>query len=81
MAHIPMDDIRELWSSIGSHHSWKALSQNLEGRKSTTQGIANNLVDVMLMISHNEEKAGRPFPQTADQLYELLNQQYQKMSQ
>lgn len=81
MAHIPMDDIRELWSSIGSQHSWKALSQNLESRKSTTQGIANNLVDVMLMISHNEEKANHSFPQTADQLYDLLNQQYQKMSQ
>ncbi len=81
MAHIPMDDIRELWNSIGSNHSWKALAQNLQSRKGTAQGISDNLVDVMLFISHNEEKANHPFPQTADQLYELLNQQYQKMSQ
>lgn len=77
MAHIPMGDIEELWNST-PQHSWKALHQNLEGRKGTSEGISNNLVDDMIRISSSMEKSGKSFPSSAQQLYNELNQHLQQ---
>lgn len=71
MAHIPMSDIEELWN--GSSHSWSGLRQNLEQRRGKAEGISNTLVLDMIKYTEEEEKAGHPFPSSAQQLYDEMN--------
>jgi hypothetical protein len=80
MAHIPMDDIRELWRQTPTH-SWSALHKTLQAHKGKTEGISDSLVDMMLLITRAEEQAGNPYPDSADQLYNVLNQGAEKMAQ
>lgn len=75
MAHIPMSDIEELWK--GSQHSWHGLHQSLESRRGKAEGISNTLVDEMISYSKQMERAGKPFPDNAHQLYDEMNQKLQ----
>lgn len=74
MAHIPMDDVDELWSQL-REHTWSGLQQILESHKGKIDGIDDELVDVMLQMTQDLQRAHRPFPHTERDLYELLNQQ------
>lgn len=78
MAHIPMNDITELWNESG--HSWSGLHQNLEQRRGKAAGISNTLVLEMLRITHQEDDSGHSFPNSAQGLYDLLNQRLQASS-
>lgn len=73
MAHIPMGDIRELWSET-SDHSWSGLIKTLNGHRGKAEGISDSLVDLMLMVSNTEEKKNRPYPNSSDELYNVLNE-------
>ena len=75
MAHIPMSDIEELWN--GSNHSWSGLRPNLEQRRGKAEGISNTLVVDMTRYAEQEEKAGHPFPSSAQQLYNEMNRKLQ----
>ena len=74
MAHIPMDDIEQLWNST-PQHNWSALHKTLQKHVSTAEGISNNLIEAMLKISEQDEKAGHPCPSSPRQFYDLMNQQ------
>lgn len=76
MAHIPQGDVEELWKST-PQHSWKALHQNLEGRKGKTEGISNYVVDDLIRITDNLENSGTAYPSSAQQLGDVLNQKMQ----
>lgn len=78
MAHIPMNDITELWNQ--SDHNWKGLHQTLEQHRGKSAGISNTLVLEMLRIAHHEDEAGHSFPSSAQDLYNLLNQRLQASS-
>jgi hypothetical protein len=77
MATIPQDDVREIWNEM-QNRSWSGLIQTLQAHKGKTEGISDYVVDIMLMIARNEERAGKPFPSNADQLYDELNKQIQQ---
>lgn len=77
MAHVPMDDIRELWKENGAHN-WKGLRQALEGHKDTTEGIANNDVLMMLQSVDRLEKEHASYPDTDTKLYDMMNKQLQE---
>lgn len=72
MAHIPKDDIEQLWKQ--APHNWHGLHQALEQRRGKAQGIDNDLVKRMIHISHEMEQSGQSFPDNCDALYHLLNQ-------
>lgn len=77
MAHVPMDDIRELWRENGAH-SWKGLHGVLEGHKGKTGGISNDDVLMMLQTVDRLEKGNTPYPDTDSKLYDLMNKQLQQ---
>lgn len=77
MAHIPMDDIQELWNQT-TQHSWSALHQTLEQHKGKAAGISDTLVDMMLPITQRESQAGHNYPDSPQQLAEVLNRQLPK---
>ncbi|HET7037108.1 MAG TPA: hypothetical protein VFI42_15590 [Thermomicrobiaceae bacterium] len=72
MAHIPKDDIQQLWNALPSRN-WSSLHKWLEHQKGTTNGISDNLVDDMLRLSQRNEQSGKSFPSSMDQLYQELN--------
>lgn len=77
MAHVPIDDIQELWNWT-PQHNWSALHKTLQEHVSTAQGISNNLVEAMLHISEQEQQAGHKYPESPKQLYDLMNSRIEK---
>lgn len=73
MAHIPMDDITQLWSET-SNHSWQALKKTVVAHKGEAQGISDNLVTLMDSEISRLEHSGVPYPDSANKLYQVLNQ-------
>ncbi len=78
MAHIPMDDIHLLWRET-RQHTWPAFRQTLQAHKGKVDGISDALIDLMLKMSEDFERSGQPFPSTPQQLFEVLNQQLQRI--
>lgn len=71
MAHVTQGDIEELWNS--APHNWSGLRQNLEGRLGTSQGISNNDVNFMIQIAKDMEQKHESFPNSDQQLYNVIN--------
>ncbi|HZR42010.1 MAG TPA: hypothetical protein VFB12_17960 [Ktedonobacteraceae bacterium] len=77
MAHVPMDDVQELWKDT-SAHSWSAFHDTLEKHKGKTEGISDTLVDRMLEITQDLEKSRTPYPDSPQKLYDVLNERVGK---
>jgi hypothetical protein len=77
MAHIPMDDITQVWNDT-PNSSWKGLEQSLVRLRGQGVGISDELVDSVIRMCCEFERSGKPFPSSQKELYELLNQQLQK---
>ncbi|HEU5424680.1 MAG TPA: hypothetical protein VFU72_14140 [Nitrolancea sp.] len=76
MAHIPKDDIQQLWNELPSKN-WSGLHKVLQNHQGKANGISNNLVDDMLRMSQRNEQSGKAFPGSMDQLYQQLNSELQ----
>ncbi len=74
VAHIPMDDIQQLWNDTPSH-DWSSFHETLQRHKGKVDGISDRLIDLLLPVSEQMARSGRPFPESPQQLYEVLNQQ------
>lgn len=74
MAHIPIDDIQQLWNET-PQHNWKALHKTLEAHVATADGISNVLVLDMLKTVDRFEQEGKAYPQYLVELYSELNAQ------
>lgn len=72
MAHLPGGDAQQLWNESG--HSWSGLHQALEQHRGKAEGIDNALVNDLLPITKNLEHSGQSFPDSAQQLQDVLNQ-------
>lgn len=74
MAHLPRDDARALFNWT-SPKTWNAFSRVLHEHKGKVDGISDALIDLMIPIVHQFEQTGRPFPNTPEQLQDVLNQE------
>lgn len=79
MAHIPIDDIQQLWDET-PQRSWKALHKTLEAHVDKAEGISNVLVLDMLKTVGRLDKEGKPYPQHLVELYSELNAQVSQQS-
>lgn len=77
MAHIPMDDVQTLWNEI-QDKSWSGLHQVLEQHRGKTNGISDNLIQMMIPETEELEKRGEPFPDSPEKLSEVLNENLEK---
>jgi hypothetical protein len=75
MAHLPVDDARELFDQTNPK-TWEAFHRVLQEHWGKAQGIENNLVALMEPISRQLEQSGRPFPSTPQELQEIINHEF-----
>lgn len=78
MAHIPMDDIKQIWREL-SDRSWKGLGEYLREHKGKADGISDTLVDEMGQVASEMEKSEQGFPGSADDLYKMINEKTKSM--
>lgn len=79
MAHVPMDDAEILFEDTKTKN-WSAFSQVLKQHKGKTDGISDNLIDLMMPISQRMEQSGKPFPGSPHELDNVLNDELKKMA-
>ena len=73
MAHVPMDDANELWDE-NTDHTWAGLRGVLESHRNKAEGINNALIDDLLPVAKGLADAKAPYPSSAEELCEELNQ-------
>ncbi|HUV72281.1 MAG TPA: hypothetical protein VMW25_04675 [Clostridia bacterium] len=73
MAHIPMDDTDVLWKET-MQKNWGAFQETLKKHKGKTNGISDTLIDMMMQVSQKMDSSGAPFPQSAQELNQVLNE-------
>ncbi|MGQ9681189.1 MAG: hypothetical protein ACUVX9_01495 [Anaerolineae bacterium] len=78
MAHLPMDDAVTLFED-NKAHTWNGLSQTLRQHKGKTDGISDNLIDMMMPIVDQMAATNQPYPDSAQMLDQQLNQALAKM--
>jgi len=76
-AHIPEDDARQLFQE-NQDHSWKGLLTVLEHSLSTTHGIANNIILMLMPVVRKFEQSGKPYPNTFDEFTRVIDQEMAK---
>ncbi len=79
MAHMPMDDVQQLWGQMGAKRSWSSLRNALESRQGRAEGINDNLIQPLVQDAQQMERQNRPFPNNAQQLYNELNRNLERM--
>ncbi|RJQ50897.1 MAG: hypothetical protein C4521_13180 [Actinobacteria bacterium] len=70
MAHVPMDDIEQIWNGIPSK-SWDAMESYLINAKGKPEGISDTLVNMMLDFIPDWQD--QPFPESPVELYNFVN--------
>jgi hypothetical protein len=78
MAHVPIDDA-ELLFGDNRQKSWSGLLKVLQQRKGKAEGISDNLIDLMIPAAQRFEQSGKPYPNTAEGLQEVLNDEIAKV--
>lgn len=71
-AHVPMDDARQLWSE-NKQPNWSSLLLIVEAHRDKTEGIANNVVLMLIPVIKKLEQSGTPYPNTFEDFLNLLN--------
>ena len=72
MSHVPMGDIQSLWNWTPDHN-WSALIKTLQDHISTTEGISNNLIVMMLHHAKKLEQENKKYPDNPRELYDMMN--------
>lgn len=72
MAHIPLDDARQLFRETNPK-TWAQFHKVVQSHKGKVNGISDNLVDLMIEMSQHFEQSHQPFPNTPEQLMDVLN--------
>ena len=74
MAHIPQDDVRQLFDE-NKQKSWAGLDKTLKQHKGKAQGIEDSVIDSLLMVTHSLDRSHEAYPGSADQLQRVLEDQ------
>lgn len=80
MAYIPMNDIRTLWNETPDK-DWDSFLQTVEQHNGESNGISQNLINMLRPEVQDLEQSGTPFPDSPDQLLQVLNQNLGKYEQ
>jgi len=72
MAHVPLDDARQLFQWTNPK-TWAEFHKVVQEHKGKIDGISDALIDLMLPMSRYFEEHHTPFPNTPEALEQLLN--------
>lgn len=78
MAHLPMDDARMLFDD-NKEKTWMGLHHVLQRRKGKAEGISDTLITMMMPIAERMAQMQRPFPGSAKELQQVLNDELAKV--
>ncbi len=79
MAHIPSDDVRQLFQE-NKQKSWSGLRQVLFHHRGKANGIEDSVVDNLLIITQRLESSGQPYPASAEHLQRVLEMELDKVT-
>ena len=72
MAHIPTSYIDRVWNET-TDKSWGGYCATLEGYKAKSWEFKPELIEEMLSYCREYMSAGRPFPGSVTELYEMFH--------
>jgi len=78
MAHLPIDDAEMLFND-NKQMSWSGLLNVLKQRKGKAEGISDTLIDLMMPITQRFAQSNKPYPNSAEGLQEVLNDELAKV--
>ncbi len=78
MAHLPIDDAEMLFND-NKQKNWSGLLNVLKQRKGKAEGISDTLIDLMMPITQRFEQMHKPYPNSAEGLQEVLNDELAKV--
>ena len=76
MAHIPADDVQELWRQTNPK-TWSEFFKVVHAHRGKAEGISDNLITMMESMRPHLEHTS--FPSTPEQLEQVLNRQLSEM--
>ncbi len=79
MAHIPADDVRQLFNE-NKQKSWSSFLSILRQHKGKAEGIEDSIVDSLIMISHRLDQSGQPYPSSVDDMQRVLDSELTKVT-
>ena len=78
MAHLPIDDAEMLFSD-NKKKNWSGMLGVLRERKGESEGISDNLIGMLMPIVQHFQQSGVAYPNSAEGLQEVLNDELQKV--
>jgi len=76
MAHIPADDVQELWRETNPK-TWPEFFKVVHAHRGNAEGITENLIHMIEDMKSQLEHT--PFPNSPEKLQEVLNHQLTEM--
>mgnify|MGYP005868154105 CR=1 FL=1 len=71
MAHIPADDVRQLFNE-NKGKSWRSFHTVLEQHKGKANGIEDSVVDLLLLLTPHFEESKLPYPISAEEMQRMI---------
>lgn len=78
MAHIPADDVQQLFHD-NKQKSWSGLLSVLQQRKGKAEGIEDSIIDSLTIVTKRLEQAHETYPGSSDQLQRVLENEMAKV--
>jgi len=71
-AHVPENDIRQLWRET-SDHTWSGLMRVVESHRNQARGIENETVEMLIPVVRQLEHSGTSYPSSEQEFGNVLN--------
>ena len=78
MAHLPIDDAEMLFND-NKQQNWPGLLNVLKQRRGKAEGISDTLIVMMMPIVQRFEQSHKAYPNSAEGLQEVLNDELAKV--
>lgn len=78
MAHLPIDDAEMLFSD-NTQKNWSGMLSVLKRRKGKAEGISDTLITMLMPIVQRFEQSGKAYPNSAEGLQEIFNDELAKV--
>jgi len=72
MAHIPFDDVRQLFNENKSK-SWSGFRQVLQQHMGKTDDIEDSIITSLILITQQLEQSKEPYPSSPEQMQRILD--------
>lgn len=79
MAHIPTDDVRQLFQE-NKEKSWSGLHKVLQQHRGKAEGIEDAVVTSLIMLTRRMMETNQPYPLSSEEMQRMLDSELTKMT-